>query len=153
MNELNLKNKIKEFFYIDSLHERKIVPFLIFVSFIASFLVGRGFALFLPQKIIIINGYHIHHFFFGIFFISIAGITALISHTLKKIKLASVMFGIGLGLLTDEIGLLLTCTSENFVCNYWSRLTYDFIVVIILVYLITIFFDPMWLKRRKALKG
>ncbi len=148
MNFEKIKDKLRDIFYIDVLHERRIIPFLIFISFLISFLVGRGFAFLFPERVVIIKGYHIHHFFYGIFFISVAGVTGLVSTALKKIKFAAVMFGIGLGLLADEIGLLFTCTSVAFECNYWSRLTYDFIVIVFLIYLAVMFFDPIWLKRK-----
>src|SRR6056297_3391367 len=57
-----------------------------------NFYIGRN---------IIIYGHHIHHFYFGIILISIAGWFAIIGKkNISKEKL-SIMYGVGLGLLLD----------------------------------------------------
>ena len=96
-------------------------------------------------KNIIIFGYHIHHFYFGIFLICIAGWLAIMGNTyLSKNKLA-VIYGTGLGLFMDEIGLLLT---EG---NYFSSLSYLLGVFLLGIFFNIIYFPSFWKNVRTQL--
>lgn len=102
-------------------------------STVINFHLGRNIILF---------GYHIHHFYFGILLIAIAGWLAITnSSRLTKEKLA-VIYGIGLGLLMDEIGLLLTWG------NYASSLSYLLGVLLLGILLNILYFPSFWHKVR-----
>jgi len=87
---------------------------------------------------IIINGYHIHHFYFGVLLIAIAGWFSITgSKYFSKVKLA-ILYGIGLGLFMDEIGMLL---SEG---NYYSSLSYLLGLFLLGILINIIYFPPFW---------
>lgn len=54
-----------------------------------------------------VNGYHLHHFFLGVTLLVLAGAASLLAPELDRRWLAAV-YGAGLGIFTDEAGLLLT---------------------------------------------
>ncbi len=98
-------------------------------STLTHFYIGRNIILF---------GYHIHHFYFGILLIGIAGWLAIAGSTnISKEKLA-LAYGAGLGLLMDEIGLLLTWR------DYASTLSYLLGVFLLGIILSLIYFPKFW---------
>ncbi len=72
-------------------------------------------------------GYHIHHFYFGMVVLSIGGLIALLTNHKVVLRISSMLIGTGMGLFTDEIGLLLNCTSTNRQCIYYFPDTFDII--------------------------
>ena len=91
---------------------------------------------------IILFGYHIHHFYFGVFLMGLAGWWAIVgSRDIGKDKLA-LLFGTGLGLFMDEIGLLLTWG------DYTSSLSYLLGVFVLALFLNLIYFPRFWRKMR-----
>lgn len=93
------------------------------LSFIFAFIAARTFTTFYPSTVLVSNGIHIHHFWFGIALLAIGGWLG-ISYDDKEInRVASILYGAGGGLIVDEVGLLLTFG------NYWTGLTYAFLVV------------------------
>ncbi len=132
--------------YQDILRRKKKEPFLIFVFFILSFIAARFIVITFEDLRVIIRQYHIHHFYYGIALISIAAWIALVSDRERMKSLASILFGVGLGLITDEIGLLLTCNSEGLNCNYFARSSFDAAVLISLALLAFIYFKPFWAR-------
>ena len=98
-------------------------------STLTHFHIGRNIILF---------GYHIHHFYFGILLMGIAGWLAIAgSANLSREKLA-LTYGAGLGLLMDEIGLLLTWG------NYASTISYLLGVFLLGIILSLIYFPRFW---------
>lgn len=145
----------------------KGIPFLITISFLLSFLFIRLIVLlvgsaesefarvakhglrpevdFYIGRNIILFGYHIHHFYFGILLICVAGWVAIVgSPTLKK-KHAAIIYGTGLGLFMDEIGLLLTWG------DYYSSLTYLLTILLVAVFLNVVFFPYFWEEVRTSI--
>ncbi len=145
----------------------KQIPFLIAVSFLAAllfirlsvFLAGAADTEFAraaevgqPPGVkfhlgsnIILFGYHIHHFYIGILLICLAGWWALAgSRRLSRHQLA-VMYGAGLGLFFDEIGLLLTWG------DYYSQLTYYLSLLLAAVLFNIVFFSNFWVSMRNNL--
>jgi len=142
-------------------NKNKKLPFLITISYLFTFISIRLMVLiagsanseiahvvkqgnadfnFYIGRNIIIYGHHIHHFYFGIILISIAGWFAIIGKkNISKEKL-SIMYGVGLGLLLDEIGLLLTWG------DYYSSLTY-LISLLVVGILVNIIYFPLFWKR------
>ncbi len=134
-------------------------PFLVAVSYLVSFISirlmviiagsanseiarvvkeGASWTTFYIGRNIVLFGYHIHHFYFGILLIAIAGWLAITgSRKINKEKLA-VIYGLGLGLLMDEIGLLLTWG------NYASSLSYLLGVFLLGILLTVVYFPEFW---------
>ncbi|MBS3786674.1 hypothetical protein KGY79_00595 [Candidatus Bipolaricaulota bacterium] len=139
--------------------ENQKTPFLIAISYLAAFVFirlmviiagsanseiaqivkgGSTLTHFHIGRNIILFGYHIHHFYFGILLIGIAGWLAIAGRTgISKEKLALV-YGAGLGLLMDEIGLLLTWG------NYASTLSYLLGVFLLGIIFSLVYFPRFW---------
>ncbi len=103
-----------------------------FVAFGISVGISRAIALDVQKGKAIfgylyIKGYHIHHFYWGILLLISSGWLTLVKYkrlhrrVLKGI--ASIIFGGGLGLVTDEFGLLLTM-EFGIKGNYWAPQSY-----------------------------
>jgi len=99
--------------------------FLMFLSFIASFLVARAFATLNPHTVVVTGGVHFHHFWYGLILIVLSGALGIVHDDPRFRRLYAVLFGLGGGLVGDEIGLLLTFG------NYDSVLTLYFFVVVV----------------------
>lgn len=101
-------------------------------SFIVSFSVARIFTSLYPDVVIISGGLHIHHFWFGLTLLAVGGWLG-INYTQKVIDMiAAIIYGVGGGLIADEIGLLLTFG------NYYSELTWTFLLLLFSFILILI---------------
>lgn len=112
------------------------IPAILFYSFVITFLAARGIVYFIHSNLIplpfsfireiYINGVHVHHFVFGIVLIIIAGFLHIINQNRTDIRKISTLFGIGLALIMDEFGMLVTLED-----NYWSsRLNYGAVFVV-----------------------
>jgi hypothetical protein len=117
---------------------RKEIPFIVFISLFLSFAGARTFVFLFPNINLIWRGYHVHHFFLGIFFIIISGGLTLHYHGKHFTRLSGILYGIGLGIIIDEFGLLITLG------NYWERITYDVIVYVVIIFLNYLFFFDFW---------
>lgn len=146
---------------------KKEIPFLIAISFLLSLIFIRLSVLIagsansefaqaakagsLPEKgfyigsNIILFGYHIHHFYFGILLIAIAGWLAIAGSNYLSKKHTAIIYGVGLGLLLDEIGLLLTWG------DYYSSLTYVLSLIILGIFFNILFFGSFWESVKKNL--
>ena len=124
--------KIKHLF--DIRRQKKQYLFIVLIAFLFSFSAARLYSLNFT-KYVYIEGYHIHHFYFGMICLSLGGILGTLEDDCKKKKLASALIGIGLGLFGDEIGLLLNCTSDGMICNYyfpgWDDIILTMVAIII----------------------
>jgi hypothetical protein len=92
------------------------------VSFILAFAAARVFTTFFPSAVLIGNGIHIHHFWFGIALLAIGGWLGISYNDKDTDRLAAILYGTGGGLIVDEVGLLLTFG------EYWTSLTYTFLI-------------------------
>jgi len=98
---------------------------LALVSFILSVIVARAFTHFFPGAVLISGDLHIHHFWFGIALLAIGGWLG-ISYNHKEIDMvAAIIYGVGGGLIADEVGLLMTFG------DYWSGITWTFVIVLV----------------------
>jgi uncharacterized membrane protein len=96
--------------------------------------VARLFTTFFPSTVLVTNGIHIHHFWYGIALLAVGGWLG-ISYDDKEIsRVASILYGAGSGLIVDEVGLLLTFN------NYRTGLTYTFMVIFLAFILVLMFF-------------
>src|SRR6056297_2113445 len=103
-----------------------------------NFAIGRNIVLF---------GYHIHHFYFGIILIAIAGWLSIVEDNSEKEndKLA-IIYGVGLGLFMDEVGLLLTWG------DYYSGLSYLLSIFLLGVFLNILYFPSFWKQFKREHK-
>jgi len=106
------------------LHEasRPNLSFIMLVSFLASFAVARIFTAFFPSTVLLYQGYHVHHFWYGLALLVIGGWLGINYRDDHTERIAAILFGVGGGLVGDEIGLLITFG------DYYSELTYTFVI-------------------------
>jgi hypothetical protein len=95
------------------------------LSFIFSFVAARTFTAFYPSTVLVSNGIHVHHFWYGIFLLAIGGWLGIGYEGRETGRVAAILYGAGGGLIVDEVGLLLTFG------NYWTGLTYTFLIVLL----------------------
>ena len=136
--------------YEDAVRRRLLTPFIAFVAFLLSFALARAIAYLFPSINLIIGKYHIHHFYYGIALLIASNWITLVSNREGPRLFAAGLFGLGLGIVADEVGLLLTCTSPlTLQCNYFARITLDFFIIIVAFFLAVLYFLPAWrgLKR------
>ncbi len=104
------------------------------LSFILSFVAARTFTTFFPSTVLVSSGIHIHHFWFGIAFLAVGGWIGISYNDKETDRLAAILYGVGGGLIVDEVGLLLTFG------DYWTDLTYSFFVVFLAFVAVLILF-------------
>ena len=121
------------------------VQFIITLSFLITFTVSRAIVVLSgeskPSLELWVGNYHIHHFFIGMLLLAISGWIGLVGNQKKYKYTSAIVYGGGLGLLIDEIGLLLTWG------NYWAKQSYVFGVIVIVIFLGIILYEHM--KERK----
>jgi len=104
---------------------RAHLALLALISFALSFMAARIFTYFYPSVVLVSGGVHIHHFWFGVILLAVGGWLG-ISYSQKEIdRIAALIYGVGGGLIADEVGLLLTFG------NYYSELTWTFMVILL----------------------
>ncbi len=92
------------------------------VAFVASFLGARLFATLNPTVTVVRGGIHFHHFWYGLAMVISAGWLGITLNNERMGRNLAIVFGIGAGLIGDEVGLLLTFG------DYTSNLTEIFFV-------------------------
>lgn len=101
------------------------LSFIMLASFLASFAVARVFTYFFPSTVLVIQGVHVHHFWYGLAMLVVGGWLGINYRDDYIERLAAIIFGVGGGLVGDEIGLLLTFG------DYYSELTYTFVIALL----------------------
>lgn len=125
----------------------KSIPFLIFVSFLATFIASRLIVTFFPQFFIPIRGEHVHHFAYGIILLSFVGFVSVAYPLTPRSRLRlSVLYGISLGLAFDEFAMWLQLDDV-----YKDRVSYDAILIISLILLNIIYFSDFWKRWGRRL--
>jgi hypothetical protein len=104
------------------------------LSFLLSFIAARTFTTFFPSTVLVSSGIHIHHFWFGIILLAIGGWIGISLSDKETDRIAAILYGAGGGLISDEVGLLLTFG------NYQSGLTYTFLIIFLTFISILILF-------------
>lgn len=102
--------------------EKPNLSFIILVFFLASFAVARTFTAFFPSVTLVVQGYHIHHFWYGLALLAVGGWIGINYHGEQTDRIAGIVFGTGGGLVGDQFGLLVTFG------DYYSGLTYTFVI-------------------------
>jgi len=98
------------------------LSFIMLVFFLASFVVARVFTAFFPSAVLVVEGYHVHHFWYGLALLATGGWLGINYRDDHTERIAAIIFGVGGGLVGDEIGLLVTFG------DYYSELTYTFVI-------------------------
>ncbi len=108
------------------MNRRTIILLTALIFFILTFIVARTFTTISPNRILTISGIHIHHYVLGIILLAIGGLIGLAYHKTITDIVAASLYGIGAGLITDEIGLLI-------LGDYWTTFTYYIFAIIIVI--------------------
>ncbi|MFA9517007.1 hypothetical protein ACERIT_07290 [Halopenitus sp. H-Gu1] len=124
------------------------LQFLVAGSFAVAFLGARtlvtlsgivgttvdGSAGAIPVRELWVWGYHVHHFYIGFALLVFVGWLAVFRETYSR-RIAAVLYGLGLGIFVDEIGMLLT---EG---NYFMLSTYFIAVLFTSLFLAGFYWD------------
>jgi hypothetical protein len=104
------------------------------VAFVTAFLGARAFATLNPTVVVVHNGIHFHHFWYGLAMVVSAGWAGIALSNERLGRDLAIVFGLGAGLIGDEVGLLLTFG------DYASNLTQIFFVgAMAFVIIVTLF--------------
>src|SRR3989441_6724563 len=95
------------------------------LAFVAGFLGARLFATLNPRVVVVQNGIHFHHFWYGLALVIVAGWIGIALSDAWVGRNLAIIFGLGAGVIGDEVGLLLTFG------DYTSNLTEIFFVAAI----------------------
>jgi hypothetical protein len=104
---------------------------LVLVSFLVTFLGSRLIAFLImsrriPDLFLYVGGTHVHHLNYGIFLLSVTGAFLIFARPAgAALRVAAVLYAIGLGLTFDEFGMWL-----NLGGSYWQRASLDATVTI-----------------------
>lgn len=104
---------------------RRGLSFLGTLAFMTGFFTARLFAAQNPNLVVVQGGIHLHHFWYGLGMITLAGWLGIAFNRPRLVRTYAIVFGLGAGLIGDEIGLLLTFG------DYQSSLTTDFFVGVV----------------------
>lgn len=110
------------------------LSFLGTLAFVGGFFGARIFHLLLPSVMIITEGIHFHHFWYGLILIGVSGWVGIAYNDPQVDRICAIVFGVGVGFIGDEVGLLLTFG------DYYSELTADFFVAAIAFILLATLF-------------
>jgi hypothetical protein len=89
------------------------LTFLALLSFVTSFLAARIFTTVNPTVVVVSGGIHFHHFWYGLIMVAVAGWLGIVYTRHRFNRTYAVVFGLGGGLIGDEVGLLLTLGDYN----------------------------------------
>jgi len=103
------------------------LSFLATLAFTAGFFGARIFHTAFPDVVIVSQGIHFHHFWYGLAMMGVAGWLGIAENDNRYNRVYALVFGLGAGFVGDEVGLLLTFG------DYYSTLTSDFFVAAVVV--------------------
>ncbi|MCK4918820.1 MAG: hypothetical protein KAS01_00355 [Candidatus Pacebacteria bacterium] len=120
------------------------MSFVVLVSFLLTFIIVRSYVLLgvfgiIEDPYLYIKGYHVHHLNYGIVTMAIAGFLALVYQNTKNRLKIGVLYGIGLGLTFDEIGMWFKLEDD-----YWTRMSYDAVIIIALIFASVVYIPSFW---------
>jgi hypothetical protein len=120
----------------------KEIPFLIMISFLATFVISRLIVNLLPELTLKVRGTHVHHFAYGIVLLIALGYFLLTQPRSPNTRLKlSLVYGIALGLAFDEFAMWIQLEDV-----YYNRATYDAIVFVSALLLNIVYFEDFWKK-------
>ena len=120
----------------------KEIPFLILVTFLATFAASRLFTALFPNTLIVVRGTHVHHFAYGFILLALIGFFSIVQprSDRTRLKLAP-LYGFALGVAFDEFAMWIQLDDI-----YKDRSTYDAILIITLILLNIVYFEDFWKK-------
>jgi len=121
--------------------QRDKVTFNIFFYFLITFITVRVLVYIFPALHLFIRGIHVHHLNYGIVLLVIVGYWSLVNQNNKNILKIAKIYGIGIGLTFDEFGMWFLLED-----NYSVRLSYDAIIIILILFINIIYFNNFWKK-------
>ena len=102
------------------------------------------FATLYPTVVVEQQGIHFHHFWYGIGLLALAGWLGITWNSERLDRIYALLYGLGMGFIGDEVGLLLTFG------NYQSELTYDFFIAAVstsILFLLVVRYRSQLLKE------
>ena len=105
------------------------------LAFVASFLGARLFATLNPTVTVVRGGIHFHHFWYGLAMVVSTGWLGITLSNERMGRNLAIIFGLGAGLIGDEVGLLLTF--GDYTSNFKEIFFVSAIAFIILVTLLS----------------
>lgn len=148
---------VEEFYRNYIINRNKQIPFVAFIIFLLTILICRLIVIWIEAgrpflNFFRVSDYHVHHFYLGIFLVVLSNWFLLFQNNKrysKEIKIfSSIFFGVGLGLITDEFGLLLTMEFD-IKGDYWVPHSYYLMSIISAIFLYTLIFP---LRKKKINK-
>ena len=133
-----IKDKLANLYKNWILKRGKEYYFLTLIAFLMTIIFLRLLVLWVQEgrpliKYLFLFDYHIHHFYFGVILLVISNFLFLTrwgQGSGRKFKaFISVLLGMGMGLVSDEIGLLLTMEFD-IGGDYWAPQSYYFIIFV-----------------------
>ena len=104
---------------------RRGLSFLGTLGFMTAFFGARVFAILNPTVVVAQGTIHFHHFWYGLGMVTLVGWLGIAFNRPRLVRTYAIIFGLGAGLIGDEVGLLLTFG------DYQSSLTTDFFVGVV----------------------
>src|SRR5437899_9617035 len=104
---------------------RRGLSFLGTLGFMTAFFGARVFAILNPTVVVAQGTIHFHHFWYGLGMVTLVGWLGIAFNRPRLVRTYAIIFGLGAGLIGDEVGLLLTFG------DYQFRLTTDFFVGVV----------------------
>lgn len=92
--------------------------------------------------------YTLHHLYYGFALLAVAGWLAINYRDKNIYHITAVIYGMGLGVFFDEIGLLLTEFG-----NYYDSITYTVVLAFSLLLLNIVFFRDFWISVRTNIRS
>jgi hypothetical protein len=121
---------------------------LVLVAFLLTFMCARTVVFLImshsiPDLYLHVKGTHVHHLNYGIFLLSaIGGYLVFRRPTGRTLRVAALLYGIGMGLTFDEFGMWIHLGG-----SYWQRASWDAITVVAAVFAL-IAFAPSFKRFR-----
>ncbi len=120
------------------------IQFCILMAFLPTFVIARAVVYLDLPIFVVVNGTHIHHMTYGIIILAISGYMGLTVRKQYWRPWIAVVYGIGLALAFDEIGMWLSLRD-----SYWVRQSYDVMLVILALLVIAIGFSDFWQRLER----
>ncbi len=115
------------------------------LSFLVAFGAARIFTYLFPGVVVFGSGFHFHHFWYGLLLLAASGWLG-IAGSERWTRIGAVTYGIGGGLIGDEVGLLLTFG------DYRSSVTYTVVVGVIAFAAVLSLLRRYWIEISTDLK-
>jgi hypothetical protein len=131
-------------------NNRHKAGFWALLTFLPTFFIARLLVYYFePEIFVYIGGVRIHHMFWGISLLAIAGYLALEVENPRHRLFIGALYGAGLALTFDEFGMWLYLDADY----YWVHDFYEPAVIILFVLINSVFFSDLWNDYLKRLFG